>query len=236
MRMKQASVLIVDDNAEFATLLKRYLEREHYHVHVCGDGAEAETAILGLGCDAVILDARLPNKDGFAICQAVRMRYQGVIMMLTGLDDDTDRILGLELGADEYLTKPVAPAVVVAHLRAHLRRAQGGEKSTASRLQALRFGGLHIDPAARRATLDGEVLPLTSAEFDALWHLAANAGRPVSRDMLFELQRGIRHDGIDRSIDMLIVRLRKRLGGAELASQRIKTVRGKGYLFNPDAW
>ena len=87
--MKQASVLIVDDNAEFATLLKRHLEREHYHVHVCGDGAEAETAILGLGCDAVILDARLPHKDGFAICQAVRSRYDGVIMMLTGMDEDT---------------------------------------------------------------------------------------------------------------------------------------------------
>lgn len=234
--MKQASVLIVDDNAEFATLLKRHLEREHYHVHVCGDGAEAETAILGLGCDAVILDARLPHKDGFAICQAVRSRYDGVIMMLTGMDEDTDRILGLELGADEYLTKPVAPPVVVAHLRAHLRRAQSGDKAAASRLQPLRFGSLHIDPSARRATLDGVAMPLTSAEFDALWHLAANAGRPVSRDMLFELQRGIRHDGIDRSIDMLIVRLRKRLGGAELAAQRIKTVRGKGYLFNPDAW
>lgn len=234
--MKQASVLIVEDNAEFATLLKHCLERENYRVHVCGDGAEAETAVLGLGCDAVILDARLPHKDGFAICHAVRMQYQGVIMMLTGMDEDTDRILGLELGADEYLTKPVAPAVVVAHLRAHLRRVQDGHKAPVSRLQPMRFGAQRIDPSARRALLDGEPMPLTSAEFDAFWHLAANAGRPVSRDMLFELLRGIRHDGIDRSIDMLIVRLRKRLGPAELASERIKTVRGKGYLFNPDAW
>ena len=234
--MKQTSVLIVEDNAEFATLLRRHLEREHYHVHVCADGAEAETAILGLDCDAVILDARLPHKDGFAICQAVRTDYDGVIMMLTGMDEDTDRILGLELGADEYLTKPVAPPVVVAHLRAHLRRLRGPDTVPESRLQALCFGSLHIDPTARRARLGEQALPLTSAEFDALWHLAANAGRALSRDMLFELQRGVRHDGIDRSVDMLIVRLRKRLGGGELAAQRIQTVRGKGYLFNPDAW
>lgn len=227
------TVLIVEDDEMLAALLSRFLEMQGYRAGVESDGGRAVARILAERPDAVILDGNLPGKDGFSVCREVRGAYRGAILMFTGRDDDMDQILGLELGADDYLLKPTEPRVVEAHLKACLRRV---EPRPAQAQDELRYGKFHISRVERVVRLGGVEVPLTSAEFDLLWLLAERAGSVLTRDDIMIGVRRLPHDGLDRSIDMRVSRLRRRLGDDPENPRRIKTVRGKGYLFSRTDW
>lgn len=229
---QQDHVLIIEDDERLAALTRDYLVSNGFHVTIEGDGARGVERILALQPDLVILDLMLPGEDGLSICRRVRGDYSGPILMLTARTDDMDQVLGLEMGADDYVPKPVQPRVLLARMRALLRRSDASETLGETRLA---FDGLEIDSATREARLHGERIDLTSAEFDLLWLLASNAGRVLTREEIFSQLRGIRYDGQDRSIDVRVSRIRPKIGDDPNQPHRIKTVRSKGYLFVRDA-
>lgn len=229
-------VLLVEDDDLFATSIRVYLQAQGIEVEVETRGDLAVDRILSSRPDAVVLDCMLPGKDGFEVCREVRMRYTGPIMLLTARDQDIDQMLGLGLGADAYLVKPATPHVVLAHLRACLRRMQGTAQSTERDPDEIRFGRFFISRATRSVRLGDKDIAFSTAEFDLLWLLASRAGTVLSRDDINGAIRHIEHDGLDRSIDMRISRLRKRLGDDAEQPVRIKTVRGQGYLFSRTDW
>lgn len=233
--MPRPRVLIIEDTATFSLILEQYLGKHDFEVTVEGDGARGLERALAENPDAVILDNNLPSMDGFEVCIALRPKYRGVILMLSARDEDRDRIAGLGLGADDYLTKPVNLGLVLAHLKALLRRS---ERFVPAEQPAdeLRFGRFGINRASRKVRLGEEIILLTDTEFDLLWLLAEKAGSIVSRNYLFQNLRGFAHDGLDRSIDMTVSRLRRHLGDDAANSARIKTVRGRGYLFSKTDW
>lgn len=227
-------ILLVEDDERLAGLTAEYLSRNDLAVSIEPRGDAAEGRILAEQPDLVILDVMLPGKDGFEVCRAVRSQYRGVILMLTARDEDFDQILGLELGADDYIAKPVQPRVLLARIKALLRRLPTpGEADSAD---CLVFGEFRISQSTRTASLNSQVIDLTTAEFDLLWLLASHAGNVLSRDDLLQELRGIGFDGLDRSIDARISRLRKKLNDDPENPTRIKTVRGKGYLFSKHDW
>jgi two-component system response regulator RstA len=230
-------ILIVEDDERLAGLTREYLESNGMQVSVEGDGSVAVDRIKNEQPDLVILDLMLPGEDGLAVCRLVRPYYSGPIIMLTARDDDLDQVLGLEMGADDYLAKPARPRVLLARIRALLRRVketpdqdavQPGESGEQNRVT---FANLVVDNGMREAWLGDETIDLTSAEFDLLWLLSSNAGRVLSREEIFNALRGIEYDGQDRSIDVRISRIRPKIGDDPLQPKRIKTVRSKGYLF-----
>ncbi len=230
-------ILLVEDDERLAALTSEYLAKNGFTVAIEPRGDTARDRILRELPDLVVLDVMLPGIDGFEVCKAVRPVYTGVILMLTARDEDMDQILGLELGADDYLAKPVQPRVLLARIKALLRRvgpAAGEPAPQAADERA--FGAFHISQATRSASLAGEAIDLTTAEFDLLWLLSCHAGSVLSRDELLQQLRGIGFDGLDRSIDARISRLRRKLGDDPENPERIKTVRGKGYLFSKHDW
>jgi len=174
----------------------------------------------------VILDIMLPGLDGFEVCRKVRPRYKGPILILTARDEDMDQVLGLELGADDYVVKPIRPRVLLARIRALLRRPshQGDDRSVT-------LGSLTVNARRREAFIDGRPVPLTTAEFDLLWHLVQHAGVVLSRNEIYLALYNTEYDGLDRSVDVYVSRLRQKLGDDPLAPRYLKTVRGRGYLF-----
>lgn len=234
--MEQAwQVLIVEDDQRLAELTREYLESNGLRVAIEGNGARAAARIIAEQPDLVILDLMLPGEDGLSICRKVRERYDGVILMLTARTDDLDQIQGLDLGADDYVCKPVRPRLLLARIRALLRRGEPLQGAAEEKVRRLRFGPLLIDNALREAWLGGAGIELTSAEFDLLWLLVANAGRILSREEIFTALRGIGYDGQDRSIDVRISRIRPKIGDDPEHPRLIKTIRSKGYLFVPEA-
>ncbi len=234
-------ILLVEDDERLADLTAEYLRKNDFEVTLEARGDTAEAQIIKDDPDLVILDVMLPGKDGFEVCRSVRSRYKGVILMLTARDEDLDQILGLELGADDYLAKPVQPRLLLARIKALLRRSPGPGKSAETMSDAdataqLSFGIFNISQATRSTRLGDETIDLTTAEFDLLWLLARHAGSILSRDDLLQQLRGIGFDGLDRSIDARISRLRRKLGDDPENPTRIKTVRGKGYLFSKHDW
>ncbi len=231
-------ILLVEDDERLAKLTAEYLRKNEFEVTIEGRGDTAEARILKEDPDLVILDVMLPGKDGFEVCRAVRQQYKGVILMLTARDEDLDQILGLELGADDYIAKPVQPRLLLARIKALLRRAPGSGESgpSADETDELEFGNFRISQATRNAHLGEDIIDLTTAEFDLLWLLARHAGNILSRDDLLQELRGIGFDGLDRSIDARISRLRRKLGDDPENPTRIKTVRGQGYLFSKHDW
>ncbi|MFV0370949.1 MAG: winged helix-turn-helix domain-containing protein [Azonexus sp.] len=228
-------ILLVEDDERLAGLTAEYLSRNDLQVSIEPRGDTAESRILAEQPDLVILDVMLPGKDGFEVCRAIRPHYRGVILMLTSRDEDFDQILGLELGADDYIAKPVQPRVLLARIKALLRRLPAAsEHDNAS--DQLVFGNFRISQSTRTASLGTQAIDLTTAEFDLLWLLASHAGNVLSRDDLLQELRGIGFDGLDRSIDARISRLRKKLNDDPENPTRIKTVRGKGYLFSKHDW
>lgn len=217
-----------------AEVLSQHLGRVGFAPEVESDGTRAIRRVRDGAPDAVLLDGNLPGMDGFAICREIRPWFRGAIVMLTARDDDLDRILGLELGADDYLVKPVRPQVATAHLKACLRRL--GERLPEGAQDEISYGRFRINRAGRTVTMRDEEVNLTTAEFDLLWLLAERAGSILSRDDIMAGMRGIEHDGVDRSIDMRISRLRRRLGDDPEHPVLIKTVRSKGYLFSKTGW
>ena len=233
-------ILLIEDDERLAHLTAEYLQKNDFEVAIEERGDAAENRILNENPDLVILDVMLPGKDGFEVCRSVRAKYKGVILMLTARDEDLDQILGLELGADDYLAKPVQPRLLLARIKALLRRTPANTASEESQntgeAAELSFGNFRISQATRSTHLGNETIDLTTAEFDLLWLLARHAGNILSRDDLLQQLRGIGFDGLDRSIDARISRLRRKLGDDPENPTRIKTVRGKGYLFSKHDW
>ncbi|MEW8012682.1 MAG: response regulator [Candidatus Thiodiazotropha sp.] len=231
-----ARVLLVEDDVELAELVREYLQRYEFTVSLEHRGDTAPDRVRQQNPDILVLDLNLPGRDGLDICRELRMEFPGPIVMFTARDEDVDEIVGLELGADDYLTKPVEPRVLLARLRSLLRRYRqiGNNRQDAD--EGLRFGGLCIDASARAVTVDDMSVELSTGEFDLLWLLAGRAGKVVDRDSALKTLRGFGYDGLDRSVDIGISRLRRKLGDDANHPYRIKTVRGRGYLFVPDAW
>ena len=228
-------LLLVEDDAALAGLIADYLRQNGFLVDIEPRGDLAAATIHATPPDLVILDLMLPGMDGFAVCRSVRERYTGAILMLTARDDPIDQILGLELGADDYLTKPVDPRLLLARVRMLLRRvsppAVAADPAPAG-CDVLRFGELECNRRSRQVLLAGAPLPLSTAEFDLLWLLASRAGEVIGRESLLESLRELGFDGEDRSLDARVSRLRKKLDErGDL--DRIKTVRSQGYLFRP---
>ena len=200
------NILIVEDDQRLAELTREYLEGNGLQVSIEADGVLAAERIVNERPDLVVLDLMLPGEDGLSICRKVRDRYEGPILMLTARADDLDQVLGLEIGADDYVCKPVRPRLLLARIRALLRRREGVEPAPASNGKRLQYGPLVVDNALREAWLRGEGIELTGAEFDLLWLLTSNPGRIMSREQIFSELRGIVDLGQDRSIDVRISR------------------------------
>jgi len=234
MEQEAWQILIVEDDERLAELTRDYLESNGLRVAVESDGALAAARIIAEQPDLVILDLMLPGEDGLSICRSVRERYDGVILMLTARTDDMDQVQGLDMGADDYVCKPVRPRLLLARIQALLRRSEAPEAAP-EKQRRLQFGPLVVDNALREAWLHEGGIELTSAEFDLLWLLVANAGRILSREEIFIALRGIGYDGQDRSIDVRISRIRPKIGDDPIHPRLIKTIRSKGYLFVPEA-
>lgn len=234
--MDPARILLVEDDDRLAALVAEALRKAGYAVECCSDGAEGEARLRAEPFDVVLLDGHLPGKDGFDVLRDVRRDFKGRIVMLTARDDDIDQVLGLEGGADDYIAKPVAPRVLLARLKALLRRDAPAAPSEAGPAEAgdeMDFGPVQIRPAARELRVNGETVELTTAEYELLLFLARRAGQVVSREDIMQGLRGLEFDGLDRAIDARVSRLRRKLGDDAHAPERIKTVRGQGYLFVP---
>lgn len=226
-------VLLVEDDARLAALVQEYLEREGFAVTLEARGDRAAERIPRERPDVVILDLMLPGLDGLAVCRAVRPAFPGAILMLTARGEEVDEIVGLEVGADDYLAKPVRPRLLLARLHALLRRRAAPSPEAAPTVPedgALRVGALEVWPARREARYQGAPLDLTTAEFDLLALLAGRAGEVVSREELYLALRGIPYDGLDRSMDLRVARIRRKLGDDARQPAIIKSVRGAGYL------
>ncbi|EOW2651984.1 two-component system response regulator RstA [Cronobacter sakazakii] len=238
-----SKIVFVEDDPEVGELIAAYLSRHDIDVIVESRGDRAEAVIERENPDLVLLDIMLPGKDGMTLCRDLRARWQGPVVLLTSLDSDMNHILSLEMGASDYILKTTPPAVLLARLRLHLRQHMAAAPVTAADNtptrqphKALRFGTLCIYPLNRQVTLLGEQIALSTADFDLLWELATHAGQIMDRDALLKNLRGVTYDGLDRSVDVAISRLRKKLNDSATEPYRIKTVRNKGYLFAPHAW
>lgn len=225
-------ILIVEDDLKLAALIEAFLVSQGLEVELLNDGGGAVEHILSRNPDLVVLDLMLPGEDGLSICKRLRANsFARPILMLTARSDDEDHIQGLDLGADDYVNKPVRPQVLLARIRALLRRTADLDSVSEREMTRLVFGPLVVDHARREAWLHEELIDLTGAEFDLLWLLSSNAGRVLSREEIFNSLRGIEYDGQDRSIDVRISRIRPKIGDDPDLPRIIKTVRSKGYLF-----
>ena len=235
-----SKIVFVEDDPEVGSLIAAYLAKHDIEVLLETRGDRAIDVILAQQPDLVLLDIMLPGKDGMSLCRDLRPLWQGPIVLLTSLDSDMNHILALEMGASDYILKTTPPAVLLARLRLHLRQHQttASPEPAASRSphKALNFGSLCIDPLNRQVRLGEHNVVLSTADFDLLWELATHAGNIMDRDALLKNLRGVSYDGLDRSVDVAISRLRKKLNDSATEPYRIKTVRNKGYLFAPHAW
>ncbi|QFT09267.1 response regulator transcription factor [Vibrio sp. THAF190c] len=233
--MTQHSMLIVEDDLKLQQLLKSYFVTQGFDVTTLDDGSEAIDHMLDHQPDIVLLDLMLPVADGLTICRQTRTKFLGKILMLTASDDDFDHVAGLETGADDYVTKPIKPRVLLARVRSLLRRAEPVDAVDEDKDQ-ITFGQLVLKNKYKRCELDSKIVQLTDSEFDLLWILASQPDTALSRDTLTQELRGIEYDGFDRTVDNKIVRLRKMLGDDHSPAEKIQTLRGKGYLFVSTAW
>lgn len=240
--MTQEKLLIVDDDAELCELLTDYMSNEGYLVSSCGSAEAARSALEAESYDLMILDIQMPGDSGLDLLQSLRPRIKIPVIMLTGRGDEIDRILGLEMGADDYLGKPCNPRELLARIRAVMRRAQQAQDNGNGELfpqQSLELADVYLDPGVREVKVKGEPVELTSAEFNVLAYLMQQAGQVMSKDQLTELVLHRKLTAYDRALDVHVSRVRQKLARI-LGEERelIKTVRGEGYLFikhNPTA-
>lgn len=238
-----STILLVDDDEGLNRLVVKYLTKNGFQVDIETNGAEAVQRIVHEQPMLVILDIMLPDLDGLSICRDVRTHYSGPILMLTALGEDIDEVAGLETGADDYLAKPVRPRVLLARIRSLLRRSsqtqaleelnEGNPHAAlgSNEKQMLTVGDLRILTNSRSVYLRDQAIRLTSAEFDLLWLLASHAGEVLNRNAIHQQLRGLDYDGVDRTIDLRISRIRKKLGDDSKDPQMIKSIRGIGYIF-----
>jgi DNA-binding response OmpR family regulator len=221
-------LLIIDDDSRLSAMLSDYLTAAGFAVDCRATAREGLAAIDRGGFDAIVLDVMLPDIDGFEVCRQIRARRATPILMLTAKGDELDRIVGLEIGADDYLPKPFSPRELQARLRAILRR---GRRRPEDDDGLMRFGRLQIDRGSRSVRVDGEERAMTSHQFDLLIALAENAGRVLDRERLMDLVKGEELEALDRSIDVHISRIRSAIEDDPKHPRRIITVRGAGYVF-----
>lgn len=237
-----AHILIVEDDTSLADWIKEYLEMKHYQVTVQERGDLAVQFIKEKNPDLVILDGMLPGLDGIDVLKAVRPYFANTIIMVTARDEELDEVLGLEMGADDYLTKPLRANVLFTKIRKHLerqiimKRSQNIDIEVESSPGNFQYGDFSIDKQARSVELSSKVVDISSNEFDLLWLLAERAGNTVTRDELIQSLRGFDYDGFDRTVDLIVSKLRKKLNDNPSKPYRIKTVWGKGYLLVKSAW
>ena len=224
-------ILMIDDDNRLAGMVQDYLGGAGFRVSVAGTGREGEALLKRETFDAVILDLMLPDADGLDLCRKLRASSDVPILMLTARGEPLDRVVGLELGADDYLAKPFEPRELQARLRAILRRKGSGGTAPA---EILRFGRLEIDKGARVVRIDGEERTITSYQFAILLVLAERAGRVLSRDALMDVLKGEKLEAFDRSVDVHISRIRAAIEDDPKKPRRILTLRGTGYVFAKD--
>ena len=219
-------ILLIEDDARLAEMVKNYLGGAGFRVTLAANGKSGIALHAREPFDSIILDLMLPDMDGLDVCRQVRARANTPILMLTARGDAMDRVVGLEMGADDYLPKPFEPRELLARLKAILRRAKGDRAA-----DILRFGRLEIDIGERVVRLDGELRPLTSHQFSLLLVLAQHAGRVLSRDVIMDLMRNEKLEAFDRSIDVHVSRIRAAIEDDPKRPRRVITVRNAGYVF-----
>jgi len=229
--MAAQTILLIEDDRRLAQLTKEYLEQYDFIVVQEYRGDKAIEKVAEVKPALIILDLMLPGMHGLDVCKYIRPQYHGPILMLTAQDEDVDQIVGLEIGADDYVTKPIQPRVLLARIRTLLRRFNNTADDDDKTTQVVKFGDVMIDNTSRTVTRNEDNIKLTTNEYDLLWLLASHAGSILSRDDLYQQLCGIEHDGVDRSIDIRVSKLRKLIGDNPSNPQLIKTVRGRGYLF-----
>ena len=220
-------ILLVEDDARLATLTARYLESHGALVTVAADGVEGQAEALRRQYDCIVLDLMLPGRDGLEVCRELRGRIDVPIIMVTARGEEADRVMGLEVGADDYVTKPFSPRELLARIRANVRRVRGEVGPAQATIQV---GGLVLDPQRMTVVLDGKAIEVTAYEFSILRALAQRPGRVLSREQLLDLAKGSAELSFDRSIDVHVSRLRAKLGDDSRSPKILKTVRGAGYL------
>ncbi|BAN34254.1 transcriptional regulatory protein OmpR [Sulfuricella denitrificans skB26] len=232
MNEHKVHILVVDDDAGLRELLADYLAGQGYAVGAVADGVEMEAYLARQSADLVILDLMLPGEDGLSLARRLRVRGNLPIIMLSARGEEIDRIIGLEVGADDYLAKPFNPRELLARIRAVLRRRGEAKESVVPANYC--FGPFQLDPDRRRLLRDGEEVALTSGEFALLHIFVEHANRVLSRDYLMDLLKGFERDPFDRSIDVRVTRLRRKIEFDPAEPRYIRTVWGQGYLFSPD--
>ena len=221
-----ANILIADDNQQIASVLQEYLKKEGHTPLVARDGQEAVDLFKKLKPDAVLLDVMMPKKDGFAVCREIRSLSTVPVIMITARGEDFEKIMGLDIGADDYIVKPFSPGELMARLRAVLRRMERGPAGTG---QAVRLGNLTVDPDTYTVTVGGDEVPLTKKELELLYTLAGHAGKVFSRENLLETLWGYEYFGDSRTVDSHIKRLRAKLDAFHPRGWEIRTIWGVGY-------
>jgi len=228
---KPDRILVVDDDPELRKLLSDYLSDAGFAVDLAADGEQMRRALARATPGVIVMDLMLPGTDGLALTREVRATSSVPILMLSARGEEIDRVVGLEVGADDYLGKPFSPRELLARLRALLRRSQVA--AVAPKVDGIEFGPFRLDLAARRLLRDGVEVDLSSAEFDLLKVFAERPGRVLSRDVLLDLLKGYERDPFDRTVDIRVARLRRRIEPDPSSPVFIRTVRGEGYLFSP---
>ena len=226
-------ILLVEDDTSLAQWVSEYLVEQGFEVVLCQRGDEAVQAVKKHNPDLVLLDLMLPGKDGMSVCRDLRVSFHQPIIMMTAKGDEIDEVLGLEVGASDYVIKPVRPRVLLARINAVLREKQGNSDTNTDEIS---IGSLQIDTLSRDVFMNKEKLALSNAEYSLLFFLASNADQILDRDSVFLATKGREYDGLDRSVDVLISALRKKIGDDPQSPNKIKTIWGKGYLFVSQAW
>jgi two-component system OmpR family response regulator len=226
-QIQSIKVLLVEDDTRLAQLTARYLENHGVLVTVAADGVEGQAEALRRQYDCIVLDLMLPGRDGLEVTRELRARTDVPIVMVTARTEEADRVLGLESGADDYVTKPFSPRELLARIRATVRRVRG---QVGPAQQTIQVGRLQLDPARMTVTLDGKPVDVTAYEFAILRALALRPGRVLSREQLLDVAKGSAELSFDRSIDVHVSRLRAKLGDDSRNPRLLKTVRGAGYL------
>ncbi len=228
------NILVIEDDDALAALLVEYLGQHGFAITRVASGTEGAERILETHPDLVVLDLMLPGMNGLDVCRRVRDAFNGAIVMLTASQSEVDHVTGLELGADDFVVKPIEPRVLLARLRTQLRRVRGAQNAPRHEPAGLlRVGTLEVDVSSRDARVGSELVPLTTMEFDVLRMLAENAGEVLDRERLYREVMGMEYDGLDRGMDVHVSRIRRKLKRAGFDTGKLKSVRGVGYLLAP---
>lgn len=229
------TILLVEDDISLAKWVAEYLTEQGYKTTICQRGDQVIEQVRATPPDLVLLDIMLPGQDGISVCRELRQFYQAPIIMLTARDDEMDEVIGLEVGASDYMMKPVRPRALLARIKTALR-ANTDNKESRSENPNITVGKLTIDTESRTVFFADQEVHISSAEYLLLHYLASNAGQVVSRDAVFKATKGREYDGLDRSVDVLISSLRKKFNDDPQHPEKIKTIWGRGYLLVATAW